>query len=90
MPCCFINMCTLSLPTRMPLASHSLCIRGQSCSPLTWAWMARMRASTASSLWRPPGLPVLSCGWLSQLKQPLALTSSTPHEMLTGYGLLIG
>jgi hypothetical protein len=42
MPCCFMSLRTRSLPTRMPRASSSLCMRGQPYSPLTSAWMARM------------------------------------------------
>ncbi len=55
MPCCCMSLRTRSLPTRMPRATSSLCMRGQPYLPLTSAWMARMCASRASSLWSRPG-----------------------------------
>lgn len=90
MPCCCMSLRTRSLPTRMPRASSSLCIRGQPYSPLTSAWMARMCASRASSLWRRAGPAWPDSRRRSQLKYPLALTSSTPQDTLTGYSFLIG
>jgi hypothetical protein len=46
--------------------------------------LACMCASSASSLWRRAGSPWPACRRRSQLKYPLALTSSTPQDTLTG------
>ena len=55
-----------ALPTRMPRASNSFHTLGQPYSPLTSAWMARMWASRASLLSRPPPGRL---GWLDRRRR---------------------